>query len=161
MKKIIIIILLIWLVYLVYLNFFYKGSKMLCAMGLPAASAMVLAFIIGLFWIGLLFSYILKHLFDKIGKLLFSKAKREEKKEDKSLALLFNVFKFVLFIVALPLVFGLLIFFRIVPLNKFFFSKNYLFFILQLLGLIYIYFASLGRFNKFFGVSFKKSPQNY
>ena len=142
MKKILKLFIFIWLVYLVYLNFFYKGSKILCAMGLPAASAITIALFAGILWVGLPISYFLKYLFSKFYKSSLTK--------NKILQTFFTIAKPLVFIFLLPLVFGLLIVFKAFPsLGDVIFSNNYLFFATQFLGLLYIYLSFSGKFNKF------------
>jgi hypothetical protein len=141
MKKILTIFLLIWLLYLIYLNFFYKGPKMLCEMGMLAASAIVIAFFAGILWVGLPISYFLKYLSSKFFKFPLTK--------NEFLQQFFKVAKPLLFIFFLPFIFSMLIVFKAFPsLQNIIFSKEYLFFAFQFLGLIYIYLGFSGKFNK-------------
>jgi len=149
MKKILKIFIFVWLLYLIYLNFFYKGPKILCAMGLLPASAIATAFFIGIFWIGLPISYILKYILNKLA--IYCSRKKEPKAlgENKTLSLFLNVAKPLIFIFFLPLIFGVFIVFRFFPAKgDIIFSNDNLFFATQLLGLIYIYLGFSGKFNK-------------
>ena len=142
MKKILIILIFIWFLYLIYLNFFYKGSKMLCKMPLPAAAAIVIAFFAGILWIGLPISYFFKYLFSKFCKspLVLN----------KTLQAFFIAAKLLVFIFLLPFIFSMIIVFKASPsLGNIIFSKNYLFFVIQLLGLVYIYLGFSCKFNKY------------
>jgi flagellar biosynthesis protein FlhB len=142
LKLILKIIIFVWLVYLIYLNFFYKGSKILCTMGLPAASAITIALFAGILWVGLPISYFLKYLLDKFYKSSLTK--------NKILQIFFTIAKPLVFIFLLPLVFGVLIVFKALPsLGGIIFSNKYLFFTTQFLGLVYIYLSLSGKFNKY------------
>jgi len=142
MKKILKAFLFIWLLYLIYLNFFYKGTKILCAMGLPAASAITIALFAGILWVGLPISYFLKYLLDKFYKSSLTK--------NKILQTFFTIAKPLVFIFLLPLVFGMLIIFKAPPsLGDIIFSNKYLFFAVQFLGLVYIYLSLSAKFNKY------------
>lgn len=140
MKKILIAFIFIWLVYLVYLNFFYKGTKILCAMGLLAATAITIAFFAGIFWVGLPISYLIKWLFYKLFKPTASK--------NQILMVFSSVIKPLLFIFFFPLLFGTLILFKVFPSFTNIGFSNKFFFAFQFLGLLYIYFSLSGKFNK-------------
>jgi hypothetical protein len=141
MKKILKLFIFIWLFYLIYLNFFYKGPKILCAMGILPASAIVTTFFAGILWVGFPISYFLKYLFSKFFK--FPLAKNE------FLQQFFKVFRPLLFIFFLPFIFSMLIVFKALPsLQNIIFSNENLFFATQLLGLLYIYLGFSGKFNK-------------
>lgn len=143
MKKILIILLIIWLVYLVYLNFFYKGSRILCTIGLPAAVVITITFFLGILWIGLPFSYILKYLFSKLFKFSVT--------TNKFLQTFSIVAKPIIFFFLFPFIFSMLIFFKVFESsNDIIFSIDYLFFVVQFSGLIYIYLIFSGKFNKYF-----------
>ncbi len=140
-KLILKIIFFVWLVYLIYLNFFYKGSKILCTMGMPAASAITTAFFVGIFWVGLPISYFLKYLSSKFFKFPLTK--------NEFLQQFFKVFRPLLFIFFLPFIFSMLIVFKAFPfLQNIIFSNENLFFATQLSGLLYIYLGFSGKFNK-------------
>lgn len=150
MKKILKILFLIWFVILIYFNFFQKQNKTLCAMGKIPAGLLVVALISGIFWIGLPFSYILKYVIDRFGKILFPKS--AEKKGDEFFSQILSVIKVVLYIFVLPMVLGMLVI-RFFPWVGIIFSKHYLLF--QVLGLAYLYLAAFGKLNKCFKISIK------
>ena len=152
MKKILKILFLIWFVILVYFNFFQKQNKSLCAMGKIPSGLLVSALILGIFWIGLPFSYILKYVIDQFGKMLFSKS--VVKKESDFFSQILFVIKVVLYIFVFPIVLGTLII-RLFPWLRIIFSKGYLSFLFQVFGLAYLYLAVFGKLNKCFRISIK------
>jgi len=150
MKKILKILFLIWFVILVYFNFFLKQNKSWCAMGKIPSGLLVAALILGIFWIGLPFSYILKYVVDNLGKMLFSKS--AGKKENDFFSQILFVIKVVLYIFVLPIVLGTLII-KLFPWLRIIFSKDYLSFLFQVFGLAYLYLAVFGKLNKCFRIS--------
>jgi len=152
MKKILKILFLIWFVILVYFNFFQKQISSLCAIGKLPSGLLVTAQILGVFWIGLPFSCILKYVIDQFGKMLFSKP--AGKKESDFFSQILFIIKVVLYIFVLPIVLGTLII-KFFPWLRIVFSKRYLSFLFQVSGIVYLYLAVFGKLNKWFKISIK------
>ena len=152
MKKILKILFLIWIIVLIYFNFFQKPSRSLCAMGKLPSGLLVSALLLGIFSIGLPFSYILKYVIDQFAKMLFPKS--AEKKQSEFFSQIVFVTKTVFYIFVLPLVLGTLVI-ELFPWLEIIFSKSYLSFLFQVFGLAYLYLAVFGKLNKCFGISIK------
>jgi hypothetical protein len=111
-------------------------------MGLFTAAAITTALFTGILWVGLPISYFLKYLLGKLYKSSLTK--------NKILQTFFIIAEPLVFIFLLPFTFGMLIVFKASPsLGDIIFSNNYLFFVVQFLGLVYIYLSFSSKFNKY------------